>query len=100
MPLTCQSSSQSGALPLRHSFATQTLHGGSGIRTLQQVLGHRDIRTTTIYLLVVQQTGIHIRSQLDRPDDYEDFGHNLLPVLLPEEEGDRPGQSRRPQPWA
>jgi integron integrase len=68
---------------LRHSFATETLRGGCDIRTLQQVMGHRDIRTTMIYLHVVQQTGLHIRSPLDRPDDYEDFGNEIVPAGVP-----------------
>jgi integron integrase len=57
----------------RHSFATETLRGGCDIRTLQHVMGHKDIRTTMIYLHVVEQTGMYIRSPLDRPDDPEDF---------------------------
>lgn len=55
----------------RHSFATEALRGGCDIRTLQHVLGHKDIRTTMIYLHVVEQTGHYIRSPLDRPDDPE-----------------------------
>lgn len=70
---------------LRHSFATETLRGGCDIRTLQHVMGHRDIRTTTIYLHVVQHTGMYIRSPLDRPDEYEDFSSDILPALFPEE---------------
>jgi hypothetical protein len=35
-------------------------------------MGHRDIRTTMIYLHVVEQTGLFIHSPLDRPDDPED----------------------------
>jgi integron integrase len=81
---------------LRHSYATETLRGGCDIRTLQQIMGHRDIRTTTIYLHVVQQTGFHIRSPLDRPDDYEDFGCDMLPALLPGEEGGRPAGRGQP----
>lgn len=58
---------------LRHSFATETLRGGCDVRTLQQVMGHKDLRTTSIYLHVVEQTGLHIRSPLDRPDDPDDL---------------------------
>jgi integron integrase len=57
----------------RHSFATEALRGGCDIRTLQKVLGHKDIRTTTIYLHVIEQTGLAMRSPLDRPDDPEDI---------------------------
>jgi integron integrase len=84
---------------LRHSFATETLRGGCDIRTLQHVMGHRDIRTTTSYLHVVQQTGMYVRSPLDRPDEYEDFSNDILPALFPEETADtmereaQPGQS-------
>lgn len=56
----------------RHSFATEALRGGCNIRTLQHVMGHKDIRTTMIDLHVVEQTGHHIRSPLDRPDDPDD----------------------------
>jgi integron integrase len=57
---------------LRHSFATEALRGGCDIRTLQHVLGHTDVRTTMIYLHVVEQTGFYIRSPLDRPDEPDD----------------------------
>jgi hypothetical protein len=53
----------------RHSFATEALRGGCDIRTLQHVMGHKDIRTTMIYLHAIEQTGYCIQSPLDRPDD-------------------------------
>lgn len=56
----------------RHSFATEALRGGCDIRTLQHVMGHKDLRTTSIYLHVVEQSGLNIRSLLDRPDDAQD----------------------------
>jgi integron integrase len=56
----------------RHSFATEALRGGCDIRTLQHVLGHKDVRTTMIYLHVVEQTGFYVRSPLDRPPDPDD----------------------------
>jgi integron integrase len=55
----------------RHSFATEALRTGCDIRTLQHVMGHKDIRTTMIYLHVIEQTGHQIRSPLDRPDEPE-----------------------------
>jgi integron integrase len=56
----------------RHSFATEALRGGCDIRTLQHVMGHKDIRTTMIYLHVIEQTGYYVQSPLDRPDDPDD----------------------------
>ncbi|MCA1789861.1 MAG: integron integrase, partial [Thioalkalivibrio sp.] len=57
----------------RHSYATESLRRGCDIRTLQHFMGHKDIRTTMIYLHVVEQSGAFIRSPLDQPDDAADF---------------------------